>query len=293
MGSKRGQNGAARVVIERPLALLNNGGRYAAAKTPPRIDWPAKLESLRLGDFVGKHAEANARSLLKGCGYVITPKNTAPLLARLRMLQGTVCALFNADDCAVGKAWRYRANCKRLLDAARNKPPAAPVVTDRKMQDWMQEHPSAGKPEGARVNLIASVVDYALEHRIPKERMPGYAPLPKIEYPAAPYPDAILRQLLEFTAVEGIDTRLTFDKDCVPVLYLTPRDPITALLLHAHESTTLRAAVHTQWGTCEWCGESFPKKRRDQRGCCPTHSSNLKKSRQRASRVLRMKTEQN
>ncbi len=289
MGSKRGQYGTTRVVIERPLALRYNEGRYAAAKTPPRVNWPAKLESLRSGDFDGKHAEANARSLLKGCGYVMTPGNTAPLLERLRTVQRTICLLFDAEENAVGKAWKYRADCKRLLDATLNKTPAAPVVTNRKMQDWMQEHPSAGKPEGARANLIASVTDYALENRIPRERMAGYAPLPRIEYPAAPYPDAILRKLLEFTVADGIDTRLTFDKDCVPVVLLTPRDPIAALLLQAHESTTLRAAVQTQWGTCEWCGRLFPKRRRDARACCPTHRENLKKNRQRARRVLRAK----
>ncbi|HUV96223.1 MAG TPA: hypothetical protein VMV98_02030 [Acidobacteriaceae bacterium] len=224
----------------------------------------------------------------------MTPENIAPLVARLRTLQRTVCALFDAHENVVGKAWKYRADCKRLLDAALSKKPTAPVVTNRKMQDWMKEHPSAGKPEGGRANLILAVATYALESGIEAKKMPGYGSLPKIESPEPPHPDAVLRQLLEFTAADGIDTSLTFDKDCVPVVHLTPRDPIAALLLHAHESTTLRAAVCTQWGTCEWelCRQSFPKQRRDQRCCCPTHSSNLKKREQRARRASRMKTEQ-
>ncbi|MDR3775138.1 MAG: hypothetical protein P4L26_17420 [Terracidiphilus sp.] len=36
--------------------------------------------------------------------------------------------------------------------------------------------------------------------------------MPEIDYPEAPYPDDVFRQLLEPNAIDGIDTKLAFDE---------------------------------------------------------------------------------
>jgi hypothetical protein len=263
------------VVIETPQ-LRWNGGRYLAVR-PTGVNWLAKLELLRSGDFTGEVGKTSAVQLLRGCGYAPPTESgkaawaqkriTPALLEELQTLQRTVRALYDGNG--VQRAWQYRAACKRVLNKAVSSSPKQPLVTDQQMQTWMREHPQAGKPEGGRAALIWAVANYALENRISAEKMPGYRPLPKIEYPEPPYPEAVLRQLLEFTAVDGIDTKLTFDKDGIPVVHLTPRNPVAALLLRAHEATTLSGAVRAEWAACEQCGRAFPKKRSNERGCSP------------------------
>jgi predicted nucleic acid-binding Zn ribbon protein len=123
-----------------------------------------------------------------------------------------------------------------------------------------------------------------------QEVMQGIAPGRKLDakFPRPPYPDVVLRQLLNVSAVPGVDTNLTFDNDGVPIVKLTARDPVAALLLRAHEATTLSDAVRAEWATCERCGRSFPKKRSDERGCSPKCKNYLKVKRHRDRKVLQM-----
>jgi hypothetical protein len=86
----------------------------------------------------------------------------------------------------------------------------------------------------------------------------------RVPAPSAPRPDDVLRQLLDFSAKDGIEARLSFDENRVPVLALTPRDPIAALLLRAHQARTLSTK---SWAQCAWCGEQFVQRRKDQRTC--------------------------
>jgi hypothetical protein len=285
------------------------GGRVKQARTeisarvaidapPVRINWPAKLELLRDDDYYGEDAAANVARLLDGCGYA--PPQAArrvmkwrvehidpQTMERVRVLQRTVLALDDEGVKAVHKAWAHCTRQAKLLAQPRPKTGSHGFnigELERRMESYLQVASAArrsGESDAKYLSALFKAVASAARKsgepfaQVMQRIKPG-TPLKTME--PKPYPDAVLRHLLNFAVNDKLATTLSFGKDGLPVVLITALDPVAALLLRAHEAMTLEV-VH--WGTCEQCGKQFIKGRKDKLTCSDRCKENRKKSRQR------------
>jgi hypothetical protein len=298
----------ARLVLWWPASLWCEGGRYVRAASAS-VNWPKRLEILRSADFSSENSKAEAVRLLSGCGFAPVVENAEgrkaarwteehindKLLARLRSVQQAVRALYDERENAIQKAWNYRVALAK--PRARGTPPSTIDINQiakglaehlKKLRvDVPQRDPNetvGGKYLGELFGALRLAIATGKEKKSFEQvmqRITKSAPLRDAELPEPPYPDAVLRHLLDFGARDQIVTDLTFIKDCLPVVSLTPLDPIAALLLRAHASTVLRPVT---WAACEWCGKHFDQKRADRKTCSEQHKNNLKKANQRATK---------
>jgi hypothetical protein len=209
------------------------------------------------------------------------------LLSRLQTLQESVHAL--DKESAIQSATAFRADYEKMLAQAkrasadavpkRSRDAAVMVKATEKLEaamlEFLHQHresaniPKKSEPGRYLADLFGEIYNIVGDDKerfqqVMRELSRGTPLRKRLPKPSPPHPDAVLRHLLDFSAKDGIDARLTFDRDRVPVLLLIPRDPIAALLLRAHQARTLCTKA---WAKCAWCGEQFVLKRKDQRTC--------------------------